>query len=225
MSSSQQHPVLSRLFSANDEWAKAVEDVEPSFFRTSAMGQAPKILWIGCSDSRVPESVITASKPGDIFVTRNIANQFHNDDDNALSVLYYAVKHVGVEHVVIVGHTQCGGAEACLSAAQNAMNSGATEAPPTLDALPPNAHINKWLAPVTALAMPIAPLKLERSAAMRMLVEENVKAQVARVCETDTIRDAWIQPPHGKPVYVHGWVHEIESGRLCDLSVSRGPLL
>ncbi|KAH9017343.1 carbonic anhydrase, partial [Lactarius deliciosus] len=72
-------------------------------------------LWIGCSDSRVPESVITASRPGDIFVHRNIANQIHPSDDNALTVIAYAIAHVHVEHILIVGHTHCGGADAALT--------------------------------------------------------------------------------------------------------------
>jgi carbonic anhydrase len=92
------HEHIQYLLNANEEWAQSVIKDTPDFFTQSATGQNPKVLWIGCSDSRVPESVITASRPGDIFVHRNIANQFHLDDDSALSVLTYAVKVVGVEH-------------------------------------------------------------------------------------------------------------------------------
>ncbi|KAG8970127.1 hypothetical protein FRC03_011145 [Tulasnella sp. 419] len=92
------HQLISRVQSANAQWAEDVKLAEPSFFEELAKGQAPKILWLGCSDSRVPESVIMAARPGDIFVHRNIANQFHPDDDSALSVLAYAVDTVKVEH-------------------------------------------------------------------------------------------------------------------------------
>ncbi|KAH9987194.1 carbonic anhydrase [Russula vinacea] len=88
---------LAKLFVSNAQWVKA-------------------ILWLGCSDSRVPESVVTASRPGDIFVHRNIANQVHPDDDSVLSVITYAVAVVGVEHILVVGHTNCGGAAACFKA-------------------------------------------------------------------------------------------------------------
>jgi carbonic anhydrase len=114
-SSAADHPVLARLLSSNAQWSRDVVSVEPDFFENSAKGQAPKVcvfslspcadvimvnqvLWIGCADSRVPESVILACKPGEIFVHRNIANQFHLDDDSALSVLTYAIDFLGVEH-------------------------------------------------------------------------------------------------------------------------------
>ncbi|EIM87607.1 carbonic anhydrase [Stereum hirsutum FP-91666 SS1] len=202
-------PTIARLFTSNEQWKEAVGQAEPSFFAETAKGQAPKVLWIGCADSRVPESVITASKPGDIFVHRNIANQFHADDDSALAVLSYAVENVGVEHVVIVGHTACGGAHACMAA---------SAAPPSE---PPATPLARWLAPLTKLA---ASLKLasmpSKEEAMKILVEENVKVQVANVCQATPVMGAWT---HGKKVWVHGWVYELEHGRLRDLGISKGP--
>ncbi|KAH9020463.1 carbonic anhydrase [Lactarius pseudohatsudake] len=92
------------LSSALASWAGAVNAADPDFFKQSAKGpQTPKVLWIGCSDSRVPESVITASRPGDIFVHRNIANQVHPNDDSVLSAITYAAAHVHVEHILVVG--------------------------------------------------------------------------------------------------------------------------
>ncbi|EGO02990.1 hypothetical protein SERLA73DRAFT_158662 [Serpula lacrymans var. lacrymans S7.3] len=215
--------ILARLLSGNEEWARTLKSAAGAgFFKGEAEGQWPKILWIGCSDSRVPESVITSSMPGDVFATRNIANQAHIDDDSFLSVLYYAVKHVGVEHVIVVGHTHCGGAEAGYAAAQKAINTGSSVPPPVIDTLPPDAHINKWLAPLSELAMPIAALALETEDALRMLVEENVRTQVHLVSQTETILEAWDQPPQARHVFVHGWVYDVEHGRLRDLNISRG---
>ncbi|KAI0925969.1 hypothetical protein AcV5_008552 [Taiwanofungus camphoratus] len=193
-------PVLARLLANNAQWAADVDKAEPAFFAESAKGQSPKVLWIGCADSRVPESVITAVRPGDIFVHRNVANQFHPADDNILAVLGYAIDHVGVTHVIVVGHTQCGGAAACHAAAS------APE--PTLD---PNTPLARWLAPLTALA--------KTGLTVEELVEENVRVQVANVAQTNTMQGAWAR---GKDVWVHGWLYEIPHGRLRDLGVSVG---
>ncbi|OSD00755.1 carbonic anhydrase [Trametes coccinea BRFM310] len=192
--------ILARLLSNNAQWAEDVEKAEPGFFAESAKGQSPKVLWIGCADSRVPESVVTASKPGDIFVHRNIANQFHPDDDSALSVLTYAVAHVGVQHVILVGHTNCGGAQACLAAASK----------PSASA-PPQDPLSRWLAPLTELA--------REHDELTALVEANVRAQVAHIAESEVMKAAWAA---GRDVQVHGWVYELETGRLRDLGVSLG---
>lgn len=192
----------------------------PSLFRAN---DAPQVLWIGCADSRVPESVITACKPGDIFVHRNIAkyviglsftayadivhSQFHLDDDSALSVLTYAVEVVGVEHVVIVGHTQCGGAIACYDAAQAAPSSSDTP-------------LSRWLTPLTKLASNLQSQSPEGG--VPLLVEENVKAQVEKLCQAGPVVNAW-QGEKKKPLWVHGWVYEIEHGKLKDLEISKGP--
>ncbi|GJE98258.1 carbonic anhydrase [Phanerochaete sordida] len=194
--------VLNRLLQNNAQWAADVARVEPGFFDQCAKGQAPKVLWIGCADSRVPESVIMACKPGEVFVTRNIANQVHLHDDSIQSVLTYAIAELGVEHVVVVGHSHCGGVAACL---------GAAAAPPAA----PSAPLGRWLAPLTDLARALhGPQPLE-------LVEANVRAQVQQLLQTDAVRAAW-GADRGKTqlVGVHGWVYDIEKGRLRDLAVS-----
>ncbi|EMD31081.1 hypothetical protein CERSUDRAFT_89485 [Gelatoporia subvermispora B] len=193
--------VLASLLANNKQWAADVQKAEPAFFEQCTQGQAPKVLWIGCADSRVPESVVTASRPGDIFVHRNIANQFHPDDDSALAVLTYAVEHLGVTHVVIVGHTHCGGAAACHAAAQAPADPAASGTP-----------LARWLAPLTALAR-------EGKLGVAELVEENVKAQVRNVVRSAVMRGAWEK---GRDVWVHGWVYEIGEGTLRDLGVSVG---
>ncbi|GBE86776.1 Carbonic anhydrase [Sparassis crispa] len=192
-------PILARLLANNAQWANDVETAEPGFFAKCAEGQSPKVLWIGCADSRVPESVLTACRPGDIFVHRNIANQFHPTDENALAVLAYAVDELRVSHVIIAGHTQCGGAAACHAAA------AAID-----DDVEPATPLARWLAPLTALARDLR-------SDVRTLVEANVRAQVANLAAAQTIRDAWAA---GRSVAVHGWVYDIEKGRIRDLGVS-----
>ncbi|OAX38208.1 carbonic anhydrase [Rhizopogon vinicolor AM-OR11-026] len=203
------------LLNANQQWAQSVIQDRPEFFAQSATGQSPKILWIGCSDSRVPESVITASKPGDIFVHRNIANQFHLHDDSALSVLTYAVKAVGVEHVVLVGHTNCGGAAACLQAAKDADAAASTGT----GASQPDTPLTRWLNPLTKLVQSLDLSACSASEALNKVVEANIIMQVDNLCKAEPITAAWADP-QAKQVTVHGWVYDLAEGRIKEL-VSR----
>ncbi|KAJ7063499.1 carbonic anhydrase [Mycena amicta] len=218
------HPALFRFFAANSEWAKHVEAREPGFFAESARGQAPQILWIGCSDSRVPESVVTACRPGEIFVHRNIANQFHLEDNSIQSVLTYAVDHLGVEHVVIVGHTECGGAAACFGAAHSPAFSESATSCVVDPSLPVDAPLNQWLTPLTKLVASLKLSSVSKEEALPVVVEENVKQQVENLSKASTILDAWAnKSKKGKDVWVHGWVYDLAKGELRDLGVSRGP--
>jgi len=191
-------PVLARLLSNNAQWVADVTEKDPDFFKRTAGKQEPKVLWIGCSDSRVPASVVTMSIPGDIFVHRNIANQFLLEDDNALSVLAYAVEHLGVSRIIVVGHTGCGGVHAAYEAAHKPF-------PP----LPPHTPIDRWLAPLTALAKATGVSEAE-------LVAVNIRAQVKNVTNSETIQEAWAK---GQNVSVYGWVYDLETGLLRDLGV------
>ncbi|KAF9053192.1 carbonic anhydrase [Panaeolus papilionaceus] len=214
---------LKRMLAANAQWAEDVARAEPSFFEDSAKGQSPHTLWIGCADSRVPDAVITGAKPGDIFVHRNIANQLHLKDDNVLSVLRYAVDYLGVEHVVIVGHTECGGAAACLAAAQSPELD--LDGPiATVGNLPADSALNRWLEPLTRLAASLKLSSVAHAEALPVVVEENVKAQVENLANTITINDAWTKGSRkGQDVWIHGWVYDLKTGKLKDLNISRGP--
>ncbi|KAG8849567.1 hypothetical protein FRB96_000717 [Tulasnella sp. 330] len=199
---------LQRMFSANAQWAEDVNKERPDFFKATAEGQSPKLLWIGCADSRVPESIVMAAKPGDIFVHRNIANQFQLNDDSALSVLAYAVEFLHVENVAVVGHTHCGGAAACLD------NAKKPKGPPS------EVPLWRWLDSMTDLARQPKVVGAQGDHALAVLIEENVKAQVANVLKTETIQEAWRA---GKKVVVHGWIYDIEKGQIRDLGISVGP--
>ena len=124
------------------------------------------------------------------------------------SVLTYAIEQVKVEHIIVVGHTQCGGAIACFNAAKNP-SSPSDDTP-----------LGRWLTPLTQLA---SNLQSEfPDGGVSLLVEENVKAQVQKVCQAGPVVNAW-QGESKKPLWVHGWVYEIEHGILKDLGISRGP--
>ncbi|KAF9075110.1 carbonic anhydrase [Rhodocollybia butyracea] len=211
------HTAITQMLSANAQWAKDVERLETGFFAESAKGQSPHTLWIGCADSRVPESVITGAKPGDIFVNRNVGNQVRFDDDNMLAVLTYAVVHLGVKHVIVCGHTECGAAGAAFGACKSFVP-GRT--PVTIPSHPADSPLNRWLVPFTTLAAELQVSSLPQKEAIPLLVQENVKAQVNNLVHTEVIADAWAS---GKEVWVHGWVYDIGSGKIKDLGISQGP--
>jgi len=216
MPTSSDYPVLARLLSSNAQWAKDVSAAYPTFFPTSAKGQSPKVLWIGCADSRVPESILLAVMPGEIFVHRNIANQFHGHDDSALSVLAYAVDVLGVEHVIVAGHTACGGAAHCLQNARATQEHGHEHHERK------TVPLERWLEPLTELvrSLPVSAPSVPDAEALPVIIEENVKTQVANVVRTQTISNAWTS---GKSVHVHGWVYLVEEGRLKDLNITQSP--
>jgi len=199
---------LAKLLLSNSQWAKAMTAADPDFFKRSAESQSPQFLWIGCSDSRVPESVITASRPGDIFVHRNIANQVHPIDDNLQSVITYAVGDLGVEHVLVVGHTNCGGAAACLNTVQEG-------------APPPAPPLGRWLAPLIALVRTLDLTHVPKSERLTKVIEASVRAQVENVVHSPPVQTAWAGGR--KNLWVHGLVYELETGTLRDLNVTKGP--
>src|SRR5678815_3581554 len=104
-----------RLLQDNKAWAAAQLAKDPKYFERLVHLQTPEILWIGCSDSRVPANEITGTQPGEIFVHRNIANLVIHTDVNLLSVLDYAVNHLKVNHVIVCGHYGCGGVKAATT--------------------------------------------------------------------------------------------------------------
>jgi len=135
------------------------------------------------------------------------ASQFHLDDDSAQSVVCYAVKHLGVQHIVIVGHTQCGGVATCLAA---------SAAPRTADSL--QTPLGRWLAPLTDLARSLDVLSLPTAEALLQLTEENVKIQVSNLAKSETLSEG------EEHVSIHGWVYDVAHGRLRDLNISHSKI-
>ncbi|EMD31095.1 hypothetical protein CERSUDRAFT_89502 [Gelatoporia subvermispora B] len=207
--------VLPQLLAQNKQWAAEVEKNDPGFFERSATGQHPKVLWIGCSDSRVPESVITASMPGAIFTHRNIANQCHLNDDNALSVLEYAVGTVEVPHIIVVGHTHCGGVAHAWATAHGVIphEHFANWGDHIPRALSSETPLSRWLEPLTEIARAKPALTPEQ------LGVANVHAQVINVVRSKAVQQAWAQ---GRDVWVHGWEYDLATGSLQDLHLTTG---
>ncbi|KAF9949291.1 hypothetical protein BGZ70_001836 [Mortierella alpina] len=189
---------LSRLLKNNRAWSKAIRERNPDFFENCSKGQQPKVFWIGCSDSRVPENELLQLAPGEVFTHRNIANVVVSTDLNCLSVLQYAVEVLKVEHVVVCGHYGCGGVAAALGDQSYGL-------------------IDHWLGN-------IKEVKREHREGLdaihdneekcRALVEINCRNSVLTVARSPIMRAAW---ERGQNVEIIGMVYDIKTGLLSEL--------
>lgn len=200
MTDSTESKYLGELFANNRRWAERQTQTDPEFFSRLVAQQAPKYLWIGCSDSRVPANEIVDLAPGELFVHRNIANVVVHTDMNCLSVLQYAIEVLRVEHILVVGHYGCGGVARTL---QGGMDGVA----------------DNWLRHVQDVMWKRHSL-LEGKVfgdQIDLLCELNVLEQVSHVCRTTFVRDAWRR---GQKLIVHGWCYGIRDGLAHDLGWS-----
>jgi carbonic anhydrase len=190
--------LLQRCFDANRAWAARMTEKNPTFFEELRHQQRPELLWIGCSDSRLPPNEIIGRPPGEVFVHRNVANVVVHTDVNCLSVLQYGVEVLGVRHIIVCGHYGCGGVAAALGSR-------------------PLGLIDNWLRHIRDVHM-IHRAELEAIADPERradrLCELNVAAQVANVCHTTIAQDAWRR---GQALAVHGWIYSLQDGLLRDL--------
>ena len=193
---------LQDLFQRNREWAASTEVREPGFFTRLLNQQSPRYLWIGCADSRVPANDLVGLLPGELFVHRNVANLLVHSDLNALSVVQYAVDVLQVSHVIVVGHSNCGGVRAAM------MNQRA-------------GLVDNWLRHVQDVRDTHGGFLagLHESLQVNALVELNVLEQARNVCRTTVVSDAWHR---GQTVVVHGWVYGLHNGLLDDLKITAG---
>lgn len=189
------------LLTGNQRWVAKTLESDPDYFKELAKGQRPRFLWIGCADSRVPANVITDTRPGDVFVHRNIANVVVHTDSNVMSVVQYAVEHLEVQHVIVCGHYGCGGIAAALTNRDFGL-------------------MNDWLRHIKDVARNHhSELRAYRpEAAERRLVELNVVEQVYNLAQTAIVQRAWKRAKH--PLELHGWVYDIADGKIRDLGVN-----
>lgn len=191
-----------KLLQGNKDWVARKLKEDPSFFKDLAKGQQPGVLWIGCSDSRVPANEITGTKPGEVFVHRNIANVVDHTDANLLSVLDYSVSILDVKHVIVCGHYGCGGIRAAMG---NKLYGG---------------MIDNWLRnikDVYRLHQKELDAITDLDQRDRRFTELNIIEQVYNLCKTSTIQSAWEK---NKRPHVHGWVYDVANGIIKDLGVT-----
>ena len=191
---------LDDLLQRNRAWAAATEKRDPGFFTRLAHQQSPRYMWIGCADSRVPANEITGLDPGEVFVHRNVANVVVHSDLNALSTIQFAVEHLKVKHIIVVGHYGCAGVRAAMRGIRVGLADNwlrhvqdvRLRHRKRLDHLPPDEQEN-------------------------ILCEMNVIEQVGNVALSTVLQDAWAR---GQEVAVHGWVYGVGDGLLKNLEVT-----
>ena len=190
-----------KILDNNKKWVEEQLNLDPEYFKDLAMGQKPPLLWIGCSDSRVPANEIIGAKPGEVFVHRNIANMVIHSDMNMLSVLDYAVNVLKVKHVIVCGHYGCGGVKAAMGNASIGI-------------------IDNWIRhikDVYRLHDKYLNAIEDENERFNAFVEINVKEQVFDLAKTSILQSAW---KNGQDVSIHGWVYGLNSGFVTDLGVN-----
>ena len=192
---------LAHLFQNNRAWADSIIATNPDFFKKLAVQQAPEYLWIGCADSRVPANELMGLLPGDVFVHRNIANVIVHSDLNCLSVLQFAIDVLKVKHINVCGHYGCSGVHAALTRRRIGL-------------------ADNWLRHVQDVHQKheryLGEVLSDRARVDR-LCELNVIEQVANVCQTTIVQDAW---ERGQPISVHSWIYGVHDRLLRDLGLT-----
>jgi carbonic anhydrase len=194
-------PTLDTLLERNRSWAELMTRSDPDFFERLARQQAPRYLWIGCSDSRVPANQILGLLPGEIFVHRNVANVVVHSDLNCLSVIQFAVEVLNISHIIVCGHYGCGGVAAALRDDKLGL-------------------IDNWLRHVQDVRNrnrdELGRLPNAHDRMMR-LCELNVLTQAINVAETTLLQDAW---GRGQEVAIHSLIYGLDNGILHQLGPS-----
>jgi carbonic anhydrase len=188
-----------KLIDGNRRYSLERKFEDPEYFKKLSLGQKPDYLWIGCSDSRVPANEVTNTDAGEIFVHRNIANLVVHTDFNLLSVLEYAVKYLGVKHIIVCGHYGCGGVNAAMTNKRH-------------------GYVDNWLRNIKDVynknSSELEGIKDLDKRADR-LTELNVIEQVRNLAKTTVVQEAW----KIRELHLHGWVYGINSGLVTDLKV------
>ena len=192
---------IQHLFNNNQQWAEKIKQNDPDFFKRLSQQQSPEYLWIGCSDSRIPANELLGMQPGEIFVHRNIANQVVHTDLNCLSVIQFAVDVLKIKHIIVCGHYGCGGISAALDGERHGL-------------------IDNWLQHIKNVyrfhkeQLDAIKDKTERT---NLMCELNVIEQVANVCNSTILLNAWKKK---QEITVHGFVYKLHDGILKNLDVS-----
>ena len=190
-----------KILDNNKKWVQDKLAISPNYFKNLADGQEPPLLWIGCSDSRVPANEIIGAEPGEVFVHRNIANMVLHTDMNMLSVLDYAVNALKVKHVIVCGHYGCGGVKAAMG--NNSIG-----------------IIDNWIRHIKDVYRfhhQELDAILDEKQRFNKFVEINVKEQVMDLAKTSIVQNAW---KNGQELSLHGWVYGLNDGYVTDLDVN-----
>lgn len=196
---------INQIFINNQQWIDEKLKIDKDYFKKLSLGQNPKVLYIGCSDSRVTAEELMGAQPGEVFVHRNIANMVPNTDLSAMSVINYAVSHLKVNHIVICGHYNCNGVKAAMQSADLGI-------------------LNPWLRnirDVYRLHKDELDGISDEEQKYKRLIELNVQEQCVNVLKTSDVQKAYKE----RHLTVHGWVLDIHTGRLIDLKIDFDKIL
>lgn len=189
-----------QIFENNKKWVASKSELDIDFLTKLSKDQTPDYLYIGCSDSRVPANDIMGLEPGEVFVHRNVANLVCSIDLNVMSVINYAVRYLGVKHIIVCGHYNCGGVKAAMQ-------------PKDLGIL------NPWLRNIRDVyrlhkdELNAIPDEHDR---YNRLVELNVQEQCVNVIKLASVQQQYNK--NGYPI-VHGWVFDLKTGLIKDLNL------
>ncbi|MFN3754001.1 carbonate dehydratase [Flavobacterium sp.] len=190
-----------KILDNNKKWVETQLAIDKDYFKDLSKGQNPPLLWIGCSDSRVPANEIIGAKPGEVFVHRNIANMVIHSDMNMLSVLDYAVNVLKVKHIIVCGHYGCGGVKAAMSNQSIGL-------------------IDNWIRHIKDIYRLhehyLNAIKDEEER-FNKFVEINAQEQVFDLAKTSIVQSAW---KNGQELTLHGWAYGLNSGYVTDLDVN-----
>ena len=190
-----------KILDNNAKWVEKQTAIDKDYFKDLAKGQEPPLLWIGCSDSRVPANEIIGANPGEVFVHRNIANMVIHSDMNMLSVLDYAVNVLKVSHVIVCGHYGCGGIKAAMGNQSIGL-------------------IDNWIRHIKDIyrfhETYLNSIEDENERFIKF-VEINAQEQVIDLAKTSIVQNAW---RNGQELTLHGWVYGLNSGYVTDLDVN-----
>lgn len=196
---------IEQVFENNKKWIEEKLAIDQKYFENLSLGQQPEILYIGCSDSRVTAEDLMGVQPGEVFIHRNIANLVNNVDLNVMSVINYAIRHLKVKHVVVCGHYNCGGVKAAMQPVDMGL-------------------LNPWLRNIRDVYRhhknELNAIK-DEGARYNRLVELNVQEQCVNLVKTAAVQEA----VHERGLKVHGWVFDIQSGKLIDLKIDFDAIL
>ncbi|MEC4114677.1 carbonate dehydratase [Myroides pelagicus] len=190
-----------KILENNKAWVEEKLSINPNYFKRLSERQTPPVLWIGCSDSRVPANEIIGAEPGDVFVHRNIANMVIHSDMNMLSVLDYAVNILKVKNIIVCGHYGCGGVLAAMKNESYGL-------------------IDNWIRHIKTVYR-LHNLELDNiedeTVRFNRFVELNVHEQVYDLAKTSIVQEAWAR---NQELSIHGWVYGLNSGYVTDLEVN-----
>lgn len=191
--------IFDKIFQNNEDWITNKLALDPDYFNKLSKGQAPELLYIGCSDSRVTAEDLMGAQPGEIFVHRNVANMVISIDLNAMTVINYAVRHLKVNHIVVCGHYGCGGVKAAMQSSDLGI-------------------LNPWLRNIRDVYR-LHRLELnsilDEEKRYNRLIELNVQEQCINLVKTAVVQEAY----RDRGLTVHGWVFDIHTGKIIDLQI------